>query len=708
MRWFVSLLGAAVLAAAPPALARQAPPAAMAPIPNDVRVPEPRSQARDRPAPPRPARPAPVAVAAPLAAAPALPAPPPATGPLPRAATIPAERLELYVDGAVRDAMDADRIAGVTVAVVQDGRVLLSKGYGMATADPVRPVVADRTLFRLASISKTFTWLLIAQQIEAGRYTLDTPINDLLPEAVRVPDQGFEEPIRVRHLMTHSAGFEDKALGHLFEKDPDQVRPPLQYLAEERPRRVRRPGALSVYSNYGVGLAGAIVERAGGAPFEVLLERRLLQPLGMSRTTLREPYPARDGLAAPMPAVLARDLSAGFHAAGGGYQPQPFEHVWHAGPVGGMSSTASDMARYMLALLNGGTLEGATVFGPATAAALRTPLRRNAEGVNGWAYGFNEYRLPGGLTGFGHGGDTSWFHSQLVLVPELRLGIFVSTNTTNGWRLAAALPDGIVGRFYGGERIGPRPGSPDLKRQAAVYAGSWMSTRRAYSGLEKFIMGLVDVTPVSVSAEGRLVVGGARPRQYVPAGAPGRFVEADGEDVLVFDLQNGRAVRWYAPWGGVAYDHAPFHRTPNGLALFAGLALVAALLAMVGPVLRLGREIRATGVQTTANTLLFVTAGAWLVAMLLFGAWAMSALSNPAAPLYDWPGLVAPASWLALLAALLTVGLLVLMPGVWRRSERRGSGWSVWRKLRHSAAVLTFAALAVVLLLNGALEPWSG
>jgi hypothetical protein len=296
----------------------------------------------------------------------------------------------------------------------------------------------------------------------------------------------------------------------------------------------------------------------------------------------------------------------------------------------------------------------------------------------------------------------------MVIVPELRLGIFVSTNTASGWRLAGVLPEAVVGRFYGGVPVGLRPGSPALKEDAAAYAGTWMSTRRAYSGLEKLIMTVAGATKVSVTEEGRLLVTGARPSQWVPAGEPGRFVRADGVETIAFVLEDGRAVRWFPAWGGAAFDRAPFHRTADGLGFFALLLVVAAGLALIGPILRIGRDVRGTPVQTLSNVLLIVAAGLWVVALVLFAGWAQAAMADQSKALYDWPGGVGTASWIALLAALLTLALLVLLAGVWRRADRRGWGWSVWRKGRHTLAVLVFAAFALVLMLNGGLEPWSG
>ena len=140
--------------------------------------------------------------------------------------------------------MAREHIAGVTVSVVQNGQVVLKKGYGFASLNPQRGrSIPDRTLFRVGSISKTFTWIALMKEVEAGRIRLNQPVNLYLPEKVQVKDQGYDQPVRVANLMDHSAGFEDRALGQLFERDYDRVRPLDLYLRQERPKRVHAPGA---------------------------------------------------------------------------------------------------------------------------------------------------------------------------------------------------------------------------------------------------------------------------------------------------------------------------------------------------------------------------------------------------------------------------------------------------------------------------------
>ena len=679
---------------------------------------------RARPAPnprpgPRPAvRRAPPSVAAALAAAPLIAgAPPlapgvaaPVTGArLPAGQPMPPAELEAFVDAIVRDAMDREHIAGVTVGVVQNGAVVLQKGYGFADLQPRRAVDAQRTLFRIGSVSKTFTWVLLMRQVEAGRMRLDDPVARYLPERVRPLTDGFDRRIRLRNLMDHSAGYEDRALGQLMERDADRVRPLDLYLRQERPKRVREPGLVSSYSNYGVGLAGLATALAAKRPFERMAEEDIFLPLGMTRTSFREIRQDKRGLPGAMPQGLAADMSDAYRWTPLGFQKREFEYIGQLAPAGSASSTAADMNRYMLMLLGDGSWNGVTVFGPTAARAFRTPLRKKPVGVNGWAHGFATYDLPGGYRGYGHGGATLSFMSNMVVVPQLGLGVFISTNTESGQALSGRLPDRLVRRFYAGELTFPRPGSPELARNARAYTGQYLTTRRTYSGLEGFIGAISGGAGASVTPDGRLTIGTGQVATLVPEGplADGRFIATDGDERLLATFDGGRVTGFTDGFGAQTLERVPWWRHPTllaGLALMTGFAAVATL---VGAVARNRRDTRENQGQSRAAVLQGIQGALWLVAMGVFGAWA--AQSSDVAPImYNWPGpLIVTASACALMAAALTLATLVALPAVWR-GGRRVDSWSARRKLFFTLTVLIYASFSVLLGMNGALSPWSG
>jgi CubicO group peptidase (beta-lactamase class C family) len=673
-----------------------------------------------RPAPrPRPAAPPPVPAAAPADSEPAPspesqaapepqapPAPPPVPARLTPQTPIPQAELEALVDGAVRQAMADSHVAGVTVAVVQNGQTLLKKGYGLASLSPARAVDPDRTLFRVGSISKLFTWMLVMKEVEHGRMRLDAPVNLYLPEPLQIRDQGYVRQVQLRDLMTHSAGFEDKTLGRLFELKASRVRPLNTYLRQEKPGRARPPGVLPEYSNYGAGLAGAAVSQVTGQPYDDLVEAEIIRPLGLAHTTFREPYPADPALPAPMPQPLAADAAQGLVWTGAAFQAQPYEYMTQLAPAAAASSTAGDMARLMTLILAGGTLDGQTVYGPQTAQAFRTVIQRSGPGVQGWAHGFMERVLPGGFDSFGHEGRTLNFRSNLVTVPALNLGIFISANSDSAKDLTDSLPGVIVGRFYAPPEPPQAGGSPDLYEQRKTYAGDYLDEDRRSGGLEQFVTLLTDRVRVDVSPEGQLLISGRG--SFAPTGAPGQFREIGGAHRITgFQIVSGVARRWLDPSGAKTFERVgPLWRRRT-LAAVSLAALIAAAATLIGVFTRDRREFRQTPVQGRASAIQTATAILWFVAAGGFGWWASRASRDLSVAFNEWPGpWVVIASSAALVAALCSLGQVLLLPAVWR-GGRRVESWNAWRKLRFSLTALLFLAFSVVLMLWGALEPWS-
>jgi CubicO group peptidase (beta-lactamase class C family) len=624
--------------------------------------------------------------AASLAAA---PAPPPPTN------------LEAFIDGVVESSMATDHLAGVSVAVVQGDRVIHLKGYGTAGLKPLRAVDPSATLFRIGSVSKTFTWILLMRLVEEGKVDLGAPVNRYLPSELQMPDQGFTKPIRVIDLMAHAPGLEDIALGHLVIEDPAKLMPMTAYLARYRPDRVREPGQFSTYSNYGAMLAGAIVSHVRGQDFQTVADTEIFRPLGMAHSTFREPYAPRADLPAPMPPELAKLGADPLSWAGGRYVAHPFEHFAHNSPGGGVSTTAADMARYMRMLLRDGELDGVRIFGPETARAFRTPILKSAEGVNGWAHGFMVASLPGGIKGYGHGGATQFHLSYMQLVPALDLGIFVTTNSAGGRSFIERLPLLIVNNLQG-QTILQRPGDPRLAAKAELYAGEYYSTRRPYAGLEKFLLLLEGRAELSV-ADGYLVSAqGGQARAWVPEGGPGRFRDALGIDVLQMNLgPDGRASSFDTRGGTARMERAGPLMSQTLLYALAGLSLLVALWMAPTRLKRLLNKAYIGRWAERIDRLSLLTALLWIGGFLAMGVWAVTLDETSLLIRFPTPLLLA-ASWLAVAATVATAGLAALSPFAW--TERRD--WPRLHATQHILAILIFGALALVLGTRGFLAPW--
>lgn len=205
--------------------------------------------------------------------------------------------LEAFLDGVVAAELAEKHVAGATVAIVKNGALFFAKGYGYADLEKRRPVIAEQTLFRIGSVSKLFTWTAAMQLAEQGKLDLNADVNQYLD--FKIPAT-YPEPITLQHLMTHTAGFEEDPR-ELIGDDPAQLRSMANWLPRRMPGRVRPPGVYAAYSNWATGLAGYIVQRVSGESFEDYIEKHILHPLGMTRTSTRQ----------PLEASLSGDMSQG-------------------------------------------------------------------------------------------------------------------------------------------------------------------------------------------------------------------------------------------------------------------------------------------------------------------------------------------------------------------------------------------------------------
>lgn len=613
-------------------------------------------------------------------------------------ASIPPSELEPFVDGIVRAAMARDRIAGVTVAVVQDGHVILKAGFGFA--GPGRPVDPDRTLFRIGSISKTFTWIATMKQVEAGRMRLDGDINEYVPADVAIAAVSGWRAVELRDLMSHTPGFEDRILG-MFAETAARIHSLHTQLKLDPPRRVFPPGTVVAYSNFGVMLAGEAVSHMENLSFPDAIEREITSPLRMDHTSFREPYPARAGLPAPMSPVLAANLSTPYRLTDGVVTAQPTEWLTQVAPAGGGSSTAGDMARYMLMILQDGELEGVRIYNEATAAAFRTPIHLPVPNGGEVDHGFLQIPLPGGFMGYGHDGETLWFQSNMVTVPALRLGIFVSSNTDTGLNLGHELPQLVVAHFYGPPEPPPRPKAPSTV-QSATYAGTYIPNRRPFHGLQKFLFLLTRQWSVEETPEGYLVTqSGDTSDTWAPTAQPGHFQAVDGPQTTDFANRDG-AMQWYQPGGTESLARVgPIHER-GLLFLTVALAAAAAVGSLTGAAMRFRKVMPATHMQQRLNSAHLLASAAWLVSIIAMTVFADDA-TNLRNLIFGWPGAaLLTASYASLLATLLSLLALIALPFVWIGE----GGWGRWRKIRFSASIVLFCALGAMLAIWGFLQPW--
>jgi CubicO group peptidase (beta-lactamase class C family) len=608
-----------------------------------------------------------------------------ALGPAP---TVPAairgvhDRTELaaFLDGVMTANLRDKHVAGATVAVVKDGALFYAKGYGYSDVDRRASVDAERSLFRIGSTSKLFTWTAVMQLVEQGKINLDTDVNQYID--FKIPAT-YKQPITMRHIMTHTPGFEEDGRD-LITDDTARMIPTGQWLKTHIPGRVRPPGTFSSYSNYATALAGYIVERVSGQPFDTYIEQHILTPLGMTQTTTRQPLPAN----------LRNDMSNGYIYAAGGFKPQKYEIV-NAAPAGSIASSATDMAKFMIAHLNNGEYKGQRILADSTAQRMHSRAFTHDPRLNGFALGFYE-KSSHGLHIIGHGGDTRFFHTDLALVPDEKLGVFVSYNTTTGGELSfGPFLTQFLDHYYPTPAPAVTPPATAVKETQRV-AGEYEFNRRSYTTFQKAI-GLAGDIRISAADSGRLVMHSALgDMRLVPVG---QLLYRDdlGGDLVAFQADDkGHITRGFlgeAPM--MTMERVPFSQSVTLHWILLGLGI----LVFVGVVLAaIGRFVRRRLGEARADDAL---PGRWLVITVaildLVFIVAVVVIVGGSGGLLQGPlTSLKVALALPIIGTLCTLGAVYVAARQWRmRAGTRGA------RLRYSGAVF------VALLFTWSLAQWN-
>ena len=473
--------------------------------------------------PPQPAPPASAARATPASAG-AVPAA------SVRGANLTAVDVNAWLDGYMPYALQTGDIAGAVVVVVKDGQILAQRGYGYADMATRQPVRADQTLFRVGSISKLFTWTAVMQLVQSGKIDLDRDINDYLD--FRIPDASGK-PLTMRHLMTHTPGFEE-TIKYLIMDDPEKLIPLGDLLKLWIPDRIHAAGALPGYSNYGASLAGYIVERVSGQPFERYVQDHILTPTGMTRSSFAQPLPG------PMLASMSKGYAVASQA------PKAFELI-NQSPAGAMSATGEDMGRFMIAYL----ADGGPLLSPATTARMHGAANTPIPGLPAMGLGFY-HEDRNGLRIVGHGGDTNWFHSDLHLYLDQDVGLFVSFNSDGRGSAAYAARERLFNGFtdrYFPDDAPAQPTTATAKAHGAAMVGHYVSSRGSKSNWVKMIE-LLSQTVVSQNPDGTITVSslvnaGGAPKAWREVG-PWQWREVGGDGLLGAVVEDGR-VKYFAP-----------------------------------------------------------------------------------------------------------------------------------------------------------------
>ncbi|MBD3190216.1 MAG: serine hydrolase [Candidatus Heimdallarchaeota archaeon] len=403
------------------------------------------------------------------------------------------DTIQSFMDDLLERQLTDYHIPGAAVAVVNSTDIIYANGYGFSDIEEMRFVNETTTMFRAASVSKLFVWTAVMQLVEQGKLVLDEDINNYLT-TFKIPDT-FSEPITMEHLMSHSAGFEQKILVSAPRTVEDLI-PLEEYLETKMPARITPPGEVSAYSNYGTALAGYIVAQITNTTFEDYIKTNIFGPLNMAYSTFHQPVPQN----------LEENLVTGYYYDGERYLPHPFEYVYET-PAGALSISANDIAKFMMAHLNNGTYKGAQILEKTTTQLMHTQHYTMDPRITGFAHGFMELSING-LRIIWHGGDLSCTHTACVLIPEKNLGFYVSYNTGSTARYY--LFEAFFDYFYPAPDPEPIEPPADFKQRARKFTGYYHSMRNDFSSLMAAPNLIFTTNKIQATKDGALEIFGVR------------------------------------------------------------------------------------------------------------------------------------------------------------------------------------------------------
>jgi CubicO group peptidase (beta-lactamase class C family) len=587
--------------------------------------------------------------------------------------------LEAFLDGFMPTQLAREDIAGAVIAVVKDGKVIFAKGYGYSDVDKRAPVTPDSTLFRPGSISKLFTWTSVMQLAEQGKLDLDKDVNEYIDFKIPPP---YGKTITLRNIMTHTAGFEE--IGRdLFVADAQHMHTLEQFLKHHVPDRIFPPGVVPAYSNYATALAGYIVQRVSGKPFEQYVQDNIYFPLDMQRTTFIQPLPEN----------LKSMMSNGYKEGSG--KPQPFEFV-EAYPAGSVSTTARDMGNFIIAHLQNGRFGDKQILKPETAKQMHSRLYTPDDRLNAMAYGFYEESRNGKRI-IGHGGDTVLFHSDLHLILEENVGFFVSYNSAGKGEISprTVLFEEFLDRYF--------PYTPPIgdkvattKEDAKEITGFYKTSRRFDSsflsittplGEAKVIAnrdGTISVDPLK-GTNGKL-------KKYEEI-SPFLFREVNGQDHVAFKRDASGNWQFQMDWPIFIFQKVGLFENKffNLGVLIFGLTVVG-LTVLLWPVAAIARKHygKPLTYSPSDSKLRFLVRIVCILFLLFYGGWlfVLSLVDDP-------NGINGLPPWIVLfgiLGVLSTIGTIAVCINAWR-SLRTPDRW-VWTKL--TDLLLAVACLGLV------------
>ena len=506
--------------------------------------------------------------------------------------------IEAFFNAYLAEQMLAYHIPGVVISVVKDGEGVFTKGYGYADIERRIPF-DENTLLTTASLGKVFTAVGVLQLSERNVIDLHEDIRPYFTDFSI--NTRFEAPLTFAHLLTHTDGFETRTIGVAAVRE-SELKPLGEMLATYKPNQILPAGKYLTYGDYAANLAGYLTERISGVAFEQYMDKNIFVPLGMTHSTFDQ----------HLTQVMRDNLATGYSFENGEYQAEPFLYVSYA-PMGGLRTTASDMNRFMLTLLNAGEYQDKRILNAATVQSMFTQQFTQQAGMPGITYGLFE-DFHNGQRALIRDGDGVGTRTRMVLLPEKNTAIFLSYNSGDS-NLRLNLLGAYLDHFFPKGDSAPIPMDGHQKR-AAMFTGSYRPLQADVSTFTKSLYFFSQLVEVTAKPDGTLaiqstgmgdhssVMGGFEGTTQWVEVSPLSFKRIDGNGVLAFMQDDaGNIVQMVSGQGYHStfsklgwYESQTFQAGFIGLAAFLLLAFGLAVFLFIPA----GALIRKLRKQTTA------------------------------------------------------------------------------------------------------------
>lgn len=379
-------------------------------------------------------------------------------------------------------------IPGASIIISEHGDIVFSKGYGYADIEQQIPVEPSSTVFEWGSITKTFVWVSVMQQVELGHIDLSQDIRTYLPDGF-LKNIHFETPITMLHLMNHTAGFAEQ-LFDLRYQETDIEQSLEDILSINQPEQIFEPGTVSAYSNWGAALAALIVERVSGQDFAEYVHEHILSPLSMSQTAVRPQWNDCSAI------IEKKATGYSFSAINETFQVEDWMR-FRMYPAGSMNGTALDLMKYANELAKMPDTSS-ILFQDAQTKNLMFSETYCSFGANaGLSHGFWQYPNNSGI--LGHEGGTYGFKSQFWVEPETERAIVILTNVMET-DFCSKIMEALV------QQSTVQPSTLiNSKEELRDFEGDYLPARSSWGNVAE-IQGHMQTIQISAIADGQLLL----------------------------------------------------------------------------------------------------------------------------------------------------------------------------------------------------------